>query len=720
MQNYTEISEDEGILSSLPLILANDKTALSCSSGDNFPTENVQVGQLCFKTNEGKLYITPNGSDWRELVDISNTQLIDGEKTFVKKVVISDATASGGVDSGALIVAGGLGVAGEIFAPKFNGEVAGNSASASKLAVEQGITVGATPKTFDGSAPIAWTIDEILPVPGEGAPPTPILKHNGQNWVLAADNDTTYAPMTADDFATATPVDDPRTVSPKFFNDRVTAMTPLFGVGVNGFVPATTAPAEGETPPPSFLCGDGTWSYPVGTTYAPMTADDFATATPVDDPRTVSPKFFNERVTAMTPLFGVGVNGFVPATTAPTEGETPPPSFLCGDGTWAVPVGTTYAPFTADDLATETPVDDPRTISPKVFREQVTAATPLFGVGVNGFVPATTAPAEGETPPPSFLCNDGTWAVPVGTTYGALVAEEVVAETPVDDPRTVSPKVIKDVVGLLRPPLAAFTADANGLVPCPSPPAPPRDGETPAPLRHLCEDGTWTNLHESLLPLEGGVLTGRLTAYSPSSTWISGSSGATSSINFGQATADMWHAWGQQLTSDGGGLAIGAFQGQFCVSIVSKESIDTNANTSVQPLSVDLNGISVVGKVISTDGTRTLADDRLKIDIQDVEGALAKVKGMKGVAFVRKDNQQRSVGFLTESVKRTLPEAVEKFEVSNELKKFIDEDHALFTSDSSILAIAVEAIKELSEKVDSQSELIKKQSAQIQNLQGKS
>lgn len=73
MQKYTEISQDEGLLNSLAMILDNDKTALSCSSGVAFPTDDVQIGQLCFRTDENRLYQTKDGVSWVEVADLSKS-----------------------------------------------------------------------------------------------------------------------------------------------------------------------------------------------------------------------------------------------------------------------------------------------------------------------------------------------------------------------------------------------------------------------------------------------------------------------------------------------------------------------------------------------------------------------------------------------------------------------------------------------------------------------
>lgn len=80
MQSYTDIPSSQSLQSSLALLLNNDKTALSCSSGSAFPTSNLQVGMLCFRTDLLKLYIlkdaTPTWSllwDFAILGTVTNT-----------------------------------------------------------------------------------------------------------------------------------------------------------------------------------------------------------------------------------------------------------------------------------------------------------------------------------------------------------------------------------------------------------------------------------------------------------------------------------------------------------------------------------------------------------------------------------------------------------------------------------------------------------------------
>lgn len=72
MQSYTEIQSSQSLQSSLSMLLNNDKTALSCSSGTAFPTANLQVGMLCYRTDQTKLYIlTALTPTWKLLLDFS-------------------------------------------------------------------------------------------------------------------------------------------------------------------------------------------------------------------------------------------------------------------------------------------------------------------------------------------------------------------------------------------------------------------------------------------------------------------------------------------------------------------------------------------------------------------------------------------------------------------------------------------------------------------------
>jgi hypothetical protein len=74
MQNYTDIPSSRTLSDSLIEILNNDKTAISCNSGTTFPTTNLQIGMLCYRTDQLKLYqlIGTNPDTWRLIMDLAS------------------------------------------------------------------------------------------------------------------------------------------------------------------------------------------------------------------------------------------------------------------------------------------------------------------------------------------------------------------------------------------------------------------------------------------------------------------------------------------------------------------------------------------------------------------------------------------------------------------------------------------------------------------------
>ena len=81
MQRYTEIPSSKTLAESLPLILNNDKTGMSCSSGTAFPTTGLIEGMLCMRTDHKKLYqlVDPVEGTWRIVADLSgDARNLDG------------------------------------------------------------------------------------------------------------------------------------------------------------------------------------------------------------------------------------------------------------------------------------------------------------------------------------------------------------------------------------------------------------------------------------------------------------------------------------------------------------------------------------------------------------------------------------------------------------------------------------------------------------------
>lgn len=112
MQSYTPIPTTQSLQSSLALLLNNDKTALSSSSGSAFPTANLIVGMLCFRTDQYRLYIladlTPT---WKMIVDLS------GADAAVRELAANVFVNADGANEGAQIT---------LAKPQTNSSLAGN------------------------------------------------------------------------------------------------------------------------------------------------------------------------------------------------------------------------------------------------------------------------------------------------------------------------------------------------------------------------------------------------------------------------------------------------------------------------------------------------------------------------------------------------------------------------------------------------------------------
>ena len=100
----------------------------------------------------------------------------------------------------------------------------------------------------------------------------------------------------------------------------------------------------------------------------------------------------------------------------------------------------------------------------------------------------------------------------------------------------------------------------------------------------------------------------------------------------------------------------------------------------------------VSGNITYSGTHQGISDERLKENIEPVDGALDKVKAMNGVYFNMIDTpEKKSIGVIAQDVQKVLPEIV----------GVVDEENGyLGVSYTSIIPVLIEAIKELSEKND--------------------
>ena len=80
-QNYPDIPSTESLQNSRQKILDRDDAVASCFSGTTFPSAGLQVGMLCLRTDQSKLYqLKSTGPDtWVVIADLAKTHLTQEE-----------------------------------------------------------------------------------------------------------------------------------------------------------------------------------------------------------------------------------------------------------------------------------------------------------------------------------------------------------------------------------------------------------------------------------------------------------------------------------------------------------------------------------------------------------------------------------------------------------------------------------------------------------------
>lgn len=127
---------------------------------------------------------------------------------------------------------------------------------------------------------------------------------------------------------------------------------------------------------------------------------------------------------------------------------------------------------------------------------------------------------------------------------------------------------------------------------------------------------------------------------------------------------------------------------------------DTYENTA----NASMKDIGVVDKLLYQPSTGTLSstdfnsssDERWKTDIQTIEFGLEKVRRMRGVEYDRIDNGKHYVGVIAQEIEEVVPEVVHT-----------DEDGYKYVSYGNLVGVLIEAVKELSAKVETLENQIK-------------
>jgi len=118
-------------------------------------------------------------------------------------------------------------------------------------------------------------------------------------------------------------------------------------------------------------------------------------------------------------------------------------------------------------------------------------------------------------------------------------------------------------------------------------------------------------------------------------------------------------------------------------------------------------GLNVSGAIVASGDVTAFSDERLKHNIQTIENALDKVKDLRGVSFNKDDKD--SIGVIAQEVERVLPQVVHTAD---------DEMGTKSVAYGNMVGVLIEAVKELSEKVDVLSATVETQKAEIAMLKG--
>jgi hypothetical protein len=117
-------------------------------------------------------------------------------------------------------------------------------------------------------------------------------------------------------------------------------------------------------------------------------------------------------------------------------------------------------------------------------------------------------------------------------------------------------------------------------------------------------------------------------------------------------------------------------------------TIDTPAEVGLGNLSS--NGNSLSGSFTATGNITAYSDERLKENVQTIEGALDKVSQMRGVTYNYKselNDGQRGTGVIAQEMQQVMPEVVEDGEY-------------LSVAYGNIVGVLIEAVKELKAELD--------------------
>ena len=105
--------------------------------------------------------------------------------------------------------------------------------------------------------------------------------------------------------------------------------------------------------------------------------------------------------------------------------------------------------------------------------------------------------------------------------------------------------------------------------------------------------------------------------------------------------------------------------------------------------------VRIEGHLVATGDITAYSDERLKENVEIIDGAVEKVNQLRGVTYDRKDGTGSSTGLIAQDVHAVLPEAVVE-----------DDEGMMSVKYGNLVGLLVESVKELSAKIEAQQEEI--------------
>ena len=179
------------------------------------------------------------------------------------------------------------------------------------------------------------------------------------------------------------------------------------------------------------------------------------------------------------------------------------------------------------------------------------------------------------------------------------------------------------------------------------------------------------------LNIQGNKITGSAVSLDSSGNITLDADGAI--INLSDAGTD----WGR-LASNGTN-----FQIQSLVSDKDLLFVGNDDGSEITALTIDM---SAAGAATFNNDVTAFSDVILKDNIDTIDNALDRVKGMRGVFFDRKDNkQERQTGVIAQEVEPFLPEVVRETKDEKKIKS---------VAYGNMVGVLIEAIKQLDAKIE--------------------